>query len=271
MFPPESDPGPDFVGLLNLTTDRAVPSARAEGAAGATLAGSTLASSVAHGTTVVALRDAEGVIMAGDRRATAGNIIAHHAMDKVFPADRYSAVAIAGTAGVAMEMVRLFQVQLEHYEKVEGSTLSLEGKANQLAQMVRSNLPMAMQGLAVVPLFAGYDTARGTGRIFNYDVTGGHYEDIDFQATGSGGRDARSTVKLGWRESLPRNEGLDLVIQALYDAADEDSATGGPDPVRGIYPIVAVVDASGYREIPEQEVAQRFTALIARKQAERVQ
>jgi proteasome beta subunit len=135
--------------------------------------------------------------------------------------------------------------------------------------MVRSHLPMAMQGLAVVPLVAGFVTTRGTGRIFNYDVTGGHYEDTDFQATGSGGRDARSTVKLGWREGLPRDEGLNLVIQALYDAADEDSATGGPDPVRGIYPIVAVVDAEGYREVPEPEVAERFAALIARKQAER--
>ena len=231
--------------------------------------GPPLAATVAHGTTVVALRFADGVVMAGDRRATAGNIIAHHAMDKVVPADRFSAVAIAGTAGMAMEMVRLFQVQLEHYEKVEGSTLSLEGKANQLAQMVRSHLPLAMQGLAVVPLFAGYDTTRATGRIFNYDVTGGHYEDTDFQATGSGGRDARSTVKLGWREGLPRDESLDLVIQALYDAADEDSATGGPDPVRGIYPIVAVVDAHGYREVPEPDVAERFGALIARKQAER--
>ena len=264
LFPPERDPGPDFVGLLRLTTDRADDVGRLGGAGG-----EMPPLPVPHGTTVVALRDAEGVVMAGDRRATAGNIIAHHAMQKVFPADRYSAIAIAGTAGVAIEMVRLFQVQLEHYEKVEGSTLSLEGKANQLAQMVRQNLPAAMQGLAVVPLFAGYDTARGTGRIFNYDVTGGHYEDTDFQATGSGGRDARSTVKLGWRESLPRDEALDLAIQSLYEAADEDSATGGPDPVRGIYPIVAVVDAEGYREVPEPEVAERFAALVARKQAER--
>jgi proteasome beta subunit len=172
---------------------------------------------------------------------------------------------------MAMEMVRLFQVQLEHYEKVEGSTLSLEGKANQLAQMVRQHLPLAMQGLAVVPLFAGYDTARGTGRIFNYDVTGGHYEDTDFQATGSGGRDARNTIKLGWREGLGRDESVDLAIQSLYDAADEDSATGGPDPVRGIYPIIALVDATGYREVPEEEVAERFGTLIARKQAERAQ
>jgi proteasome beta subunit len=224
---------------------------------------------VPHGTTVVALRHADGVVMAGDRRSTAGNVIASHDMQKVFPADRYSAVAIAGAAGMAVEMVRLFQVQLEHYEKVEGSTLSLEGKANQLAQMVRQHLPLAMQGLAVVPLFAGYDTAKRTGRIFNYDVTGGHYEDTDFQATGSGGRDARNTVKLGWREGLSRDDALDLAIRSLYEAADEDSATGGPDPVRGIYPILAVVDAEGYREVPEEEVAERFAALVARKQSER--
>jgi proteasome beta subunit len=170
---------------------------------------------------------------------------------------------------MAMEMVRLFQVQLEHYEKVEGSTLSLEGKANQLAQMVRQHLPMAMQGLAVVPLFAGFDMARGVGRIFTYDVTGGHYEDADFQATGSGGRDARTTIKLGFREGLSETEAIDLAVQSLYEAADEDSATGGPDLVRGIYPIVAVVDVAGYRRIPEPEVAERFGALIERKRAER--
>jgi proteasome beta subunit len=274
LFPPERDPGPDFAGLLRLTAKRGEAPARpfeggAAGGVGAGMGGGASPLQVTHGTTVVALRHAEGVVMAGDRRATAGNIIAHNAMEKVFPADRYSAIAIAGTAGMAMEMVRLFQVQLEHYEKVEGSTLSLEGKANQLAQMVRSHLPLAMQGLAVVPLFAGYDTARGTGRIFNYDVTGGHYEDTDFQATGSGGRDARNTVKLSWREGLSRDEAVNLAIQSLYDAADEDSATGGPDLVRGIYPIIAVVDAEGYREVPEEEVAERFGALIARKQAER--
>ncbi len=274
LFPPERDPGPDFVGLLRLTADRP-ETGRHGGGGGAGVGGvggggfDERTFGVPHGTTVVALRVADGVIMAGDRRATAGNIIAHHAMEKVFPADRHSAVAIAGSAGVAIEMVRLFQVQLEHYEKVEGTTLSLEGKANQLAGMVRSNLPMAMQGLAVVPLFAGYDRARGTGRIFNYDVTGGRYEDTDFQATGSGGRDARNTVKLGWREDMPLDDGLNLAIRALWDAADEDSATGGPDPIRGIYPIVAVVDATGYREVPEAEVAERFGALAARLQAER--
>jgi proteasome beta subunit len=221
-----------------------------------------------HATTVVALRYADGVVMAGDRRATAGNVIAHRAMEKVFPADRFSAVAIAGSAGMAVEMVRLFQVQLEHYEKVEGSTLSLEGKANQLAQMVRQHLPLAMQGFVVVPLFAGFDTARATGRIFSYDATGGHYEDTDFQATGSGGRDARSTIKGGWREGLTRDEATELAIQSLYEAADEDSATGGPDLVRGIYPLIAVVDAEGYRQVEEAEVAERFGALIARKRAE---
>jgi proteasome beta subunit len=261
LFPPESDPGPDFVGLLRQAGGGAAP--RAE------TGSSTPLAAAPHATTVVALRYADGVIMAGDRRATMGNIIAHRGMEKVFQADRHSAVAIAGSAGMAVEMVRLFQVQLEHYEKVEGTVLSLEGKANQLAQMVRQHLPLAMQGLAVVPLFAGYDTARGIGRIFSYDATGGHYEDTDFQATGSGGRDARSTIKLGFREGLSRDEAVDLAIQSLYEAADEDSATGGPDLVRGIYPLIAVVDIEGYRLVPEEEVAERFAALIARMQAER--
>jgi proteasome beta subunit len=226
------------------------------------------APAAAHATTIVALRYADGVIMAGDRRATMGNIIAHRAMEKVFPADRYSAVAIAGSAGMAVEMVRLFQVQLEHYEKVEGTALSLEGKANQLAQMVRQNLPLAMQGLVVVPLFAGYDIARGIGRIYSYDATGGRYEETDFQATGSGGRDARSTIKLGYRDGMSRDEAVDLAIQSLYEAADEDSATGGPDLVRGIYPLIAVVDVEGYQLVPEEEVAERFAALVTRIQAE---
>ena len=260
LFHPTADPGPDFSSLLRRIGMAAVPGVPQ---------GADVAASVRHATTVVALRFAEGVVMAGDRRATEGHAIAHRAMEKVFPADRYSAVAIAGAAGFAVEMVRLFQTQLEHYEKVEGVHLSLEGKANQLAQMVRQHLPLAFQGLAVVPLFAGYDTARGAGRIFTYDVTGGHYEEADYQATGSGGRDARTTIKLGFREGLSHSEGVELAIQALYEAADEDSGTGGPDVVRGIYPTVAVVTADGYREVPEEEVAERFQALIDRKRTER--
>ncbi len=235
IFSPGDDPGPDFAALLRRSS-LPTPPMSTEGAV-----------PIRHGTTVVALRFADGVVMAGDRRATEGHSIAHRAMEKVFPADRWSAVAIAGAAGPAVEMVRLFQVQLEHYEKVEGISLSLEGKANQLAQMVRDHLPMAMQGLVVVPLFAGFDDRRGTGRIFTYDVTGGHYEEADFQATGSGGRDARTTIKLGYREGLTRAEAVELAVEALYQAADEDSATGGPDLVRGIYPLVAVVTADGYQ------------------------
>jgi len=258
IFPLSEDPGPDFVSLLRRTgSPVATPGADA-------------ALPVRHATTVVTLRFRDGIVMAGDRRATEGHVIAHRAMEKVFPADRYSAVAIAGAAGFAVEMVRLFQVQLEHYEKVEGLTLSLEGKANQLAQMVRSHLPLAMQGLAVVPLFAGYDLGRGVGRIFTYDVTGGHYEEADYQATGSGGRDARTTIKLGFREGLSRDEAVELAIQALYEAADEDAGTGGPDLVRGIYPLVAVVTAEGYTQADESEVAARFAALIDRKRAEQV-
>jgi proteasome beta subunit len=246
LFSTTEDPGPDFAGLmrkLRIPT----PPVMANGSSGAG------ATEFRHGTTVVALRFADGIIMAGDRRATEGHSIAHRAMEKVFP---------------AVEMVRLFQTQLEHYEKVEGVVLSLEGKANQLGQMVRENLPMAMQGLAVVPLFAGYDLARQTGRIFTYDVTGGHYEEIEHNATGSGGRDARTTIKLGYRSGMDRDAAVELAIQALYEAADEDSATGGPDLIRGIYPLVSTVTADGFAYVPEVEVAERFAMLIERRRAE---
>jgi proteasome beta subunit len=260
LFAPGEDPGPDFAALLQRSgRTPAVPR----------LDPSAPPLSVPHATTVVALRFAGGIVMAGDRRATEGHSIAHRAMEKVFPADRWSAVAIAGAAGPAVEMVRLFQVQLEHYEKVEGLSLSLEGKANQLAQMVRSHLPMAMQGLVVVPLFAGYDQQRATGRIYTYDVTGGHYEETDFQATGSGGRDARNTVKLGYRDDMTRDEAVELAIEALFEAADEDAGTGGPDLVRGIYPLVAVVDVDGYAPVSEAEVAERFAAVIERQRERR--
>jgi proteasome beta subunit len=218
-----------------------------------------------HGTTIVAIRYAEGVIMAGDRRATEGYSIAHRAIEKVFPADRHSGVAIAGAAGPAIEMVRLFQTNLEHYEKVEGVALSLEGQANQLGIMIRDNLPMAFQGLAVVPIYAGYDLRRASGRIFTYDVTGGRYEETDFHATGSGGRDARTAIKLGWVEGLDRATAIELAVQGLYEAAEEDSATGGPDPVRGIYPTVATITNTGFDRVGDDEVAERFQALIQRK------
>jgi proteasome beta subunit len=255
FFAPAEDPGPSFTSLLRRVAPlQPWPESKDS------------AINVRHGTTVTALRFADGVVMAGDRRATEGNFIAHRAMQKVFPADRHSAVAIAGAAGPAVDMVRLFQTQLEHYEKVEGVALSLEGKANQLGQMVREHLPMAFQGLVVVPLFAGFDVARGQGRIFTYDVTGGHYEEADHAATGSGGRDARTSIKLGWRHNMDRSEAVELAVRALYEAADEDSATGGPDLVRGIYPVVAVVTVRGYEEVPEAEVAERFAATISRLQ-----
>ncbi|MHB8245359.1 MAG: proteasome subunit beta [Acidimicrobiales bacterium] len=225
-------------------------------------AGARALPGIVHGTTIVALRFDDGIVMAGDRRATEGHSIAHRGIEKVFPADRHSAVAIAGAAGPAVEMVRLFQTQLEHYEKVEGAILSLEGKANQLAQMVRVNLPLAMEGLAVIPLFAGYDLRRRCGRIFSFDLAGGRYEEIEYHATGSGGRDAKTTMKLGYGSAMAEPEAVELAVKALYEAADEDSATGGPDPLRGIYPVVAVVDQHGYRRLTDQEVADRFSALL---------
>lgn len=253
LFSPGDDPGPNFASLLARVS--------AEPAVGAR--GEAQPLPISHGTTVVAFRYADGVVMAGDRRATAGNFISHRAMDKVFPADRHSGVAIAGAAGPASEMVKLFQLQLEHYEKVEGSQLSLEGKANQLSQMVRNHLPAAMQGFAVVPLFAGYDRRRSQGRLFEYDVTGGRYEEHDYAATGSGSLHAATVVKLGFREGIDRESGLDLAISALFQAADEDSATGGPDPVRGIYPTIATITAEGFTRVAQEEVAERFASLVS--------
>jgi proteasome beta subunit len=221
-----------------------------------------------HGTTVAAVRFAGGVAMGGDRRATEGMNIAQRDIEKVFPADDFSAVAIAGVAGPAIEMVRLFQTELEHYEKIEGSPLSLEGKANKLGQMVRGNLPLAMQGLVVLPLFCGYDTRRQAGRIFRYDVTGGRWEDADYHATGSGGRDARGSLKKRWRADLDLDAAVEVLVEALYDAADEDAATGGPDLVRGIFPVVATVTAEGYRRVPDEELRKAAERLVAARAQE---
>ena len=254
LFDVTTDPGPDFSAL--------VPRSRLSLPA---LTDTDL--KLAHATTIVALKFADGVIMAGDRRATAGNLIAHSTMEKVFPADHFSAVAISGSAALSTEMVRLFQVQLEHYEKVEGVALSLEGKANQLAQMVRTNLGMAMQGFVVVPLYCGYDVPRNEGRIFDYDAAGGSYEEADYQATGSGGTYARTTIRLGYRDAMAFDDAIELAILALFEAAENDSATGGPDSVRGIYPAIATVTAQGYAPLADEDVAERFEALIERRRA----
>ena len=251
FFRAEDDPGSSFPDLL-----------RRLGSVPATVAGDPSSiGTVPHATTCVAVRFADGVVMAGDRRATAGNLISHRSMEKVVEADRHSAVAIAGAAGPAMEMVRLFQLQLEHYEKVEGTPLSLEGKANQLSMMVRGNLPAAMSGLVVVPIFGGYDLRRKTGRLWDFDVTGGRYEEKDYVATGSGSLHASTVIKLGYAADLDRDGAINLVCRALWEAADADSATGGPDALRGIYPIVAEVTATGFARVPDPELAERYEAI----------
>ena len=273
VFAPGDDPGSNFPELLRrLGADVALPNGDV-GTAGA----------VPHATTCVAVRIAGGVVMAGDRRATAGNWISHRsmekvveadrfsavaiagaagpAMEKVYPADRHSGVAIAGAAGFALDMVRLFQLQLEHYEKVEGMALSLEGKANQLSSMIRANLQAAMMGMGVVPIFGGYDERRHTGRLWAFDVTGGRYEEREHVATGSGSLHASTVVKLGYRPELPRDDAVDLVCRALWEATDADSATGGPDSLRGIYPVVATVTADGFVRADDEELATRYRAI----------
>jgi proteasome beta subunit len=212
-----------------------------------------------HATTIVAINSAEGVVMAGDRRATMGNMIASRDIEKVFAADAYSLVGIAGTAGVGIELMRLFQVELEHYEKIEGAMLSLHGKANRLASMVRNNLGAALQGLAVVPLFAGFDVdaedAAGAGRIFSFDIAGGVYDETDFDAIGSGSLFAKAALKKRFRRGLSIDDCVRLAVDALYDAADDDTATGGPDMIRKIYPVVMTATAEGSRRLPDEETA----------------
>jgi proteasome beta subunit len=252
FFRPGDDPGASFPELLARTGLTVRFDTAGDGAL-----------DVPHATTCVALRYADGVVMAGDRRATSGNLISHRSMEKVVQADRHSGVAIAGAAGPAMEMIRLFQLQLEHYEKVEGSALSLEGKANQLSMMVRGNLPAAMQGMVVVPLFAGYDLRRSTGRLFAYDVTGGRYEEREYVATGSGSLHAGTVIKVGFRPDMTRDEAVDLAARSLWEAADADSATGGPDALRGIYPVVATITAEGWRRVGDEELAERYRSIAA--------
>lgn len=208
-----------------------------------------------HGTTIVTVEFEGGVVMGGDRRATMGSMIANREIEKVFGADEYSCVGIAGAAGLAIELVKLFQVELEHYEKIEGTLLSLEGKANRLATMIRGNLGLAMQGLAVVPLFAGYDVDEGVGRIYSYDVTGGCYAEHHHHSVGSGSLFARGALKKMWRPGLDAGAAVRLAVEALYDAADDDSATGGPDVNRRIWPVVGVVDVDGYRRLDDDTLA----------------
>jgi len=218
---------------------------------------------VPHGTTIVAAEFAGGVVMAGDRRATMGNLIANRDMDKVYAADEYSVVGIAGTAGVALEVVRLYQVELEHYEKIEGAIMSIEGKANRLASMIRGNLGLAMQGLSVVPMFGGFDLDERRGRIFSYDVTGGCYPERDHHSIGSGSMFARGSLKKTWRPGMGESDAVRSCLEALYDAADDDSATGGPDVGRRIWPRVAVVDVEGVRLIDNDELAGMVADLVA--------
>ncbi len=216
-----------------------------------------------HATTIVAAACERGVVIAGDRRATAGNLISKRDVEKVFRSDEFSAMAIAGVASVGLEFVRLFQVELEHYEKMEGRSLSLEGKAHRLAKMVRDNLAPAMQGLAVVPIFAGYDEETGIGRIFSYDVAGGPYEEHRFHSIGSGSIFAKSALKKMYSDDMSLSDAVLSCVQALYDAADDDSATGGPDLTRQIFPVIATITDDGFRRLPDSESAEVAEQVVA--------
>lgn len=259
LFAPGDDPGSSFFDLLRKIGVSPWPDLGSRGGV----------VEAPHGTTVLALRYADGVVMAGDRRATMGHRIANRDMEKVVAADRHSGVAIAGTAGTAMDMIKLFQLQLEHYEKLDGRAISLEGKANQLSQMVRSNLPAAMQGFTVVPIFAGYDVLRRTGRLWDFDVTGGRYEEREFVTQGSGSDPASTVLKISFRPGLTRDEAVALACRALWEAAEVDTATGGPDGLRRIYPVVATIDVDGWTRIDDTVLATLFDSLLESDRARR--
>ncbi len=252
--------GSSFVELLhrvrpeNAPLPSVVPSGGGERSS-SFFSGSPPSVPVWHGTTVLALTIRSGVVMAADRQASEGYQVADRAIQKIFPVDRSSAVAIAGAAGPAIEMARLFRVEIEHYEKLEGVALSLLGKANKLGQMVRDHLPLALQGLVVVPLYAGYDSRTGAGRIFKYDAAGGRYEEETFHSNGSGGLFARNVLKMLYHPEMDETEGVSTALRALYEAADDDLATGGADFVRGIFPLVHVIDRDGVREVPVTDVS----------------
>ena len=252
-----------FADFLTAAAPELLPSGRASGAgvSGAGVSGSAVRD-LPHGTTIVAAAFDGGVVMAGDRRATAGSMIAQRDIEKVFRSDEYSCVGISGAAGIGVDLVRLYQVELEHYEKIEGRSLSLEGKANRLATMVRSNLGAAMQGFVVVPLFAGYDDDTGQGRIFSYDPTGGRYEEHRFHSIGSGSVFARGSLKKLYVDGMAASDTIMACMQALYDAADDDSATGGPDLTRRIFPMVVTVTADGFRRLPDAESAEYAQSVV---------
>ena len=221
--------------------------------------------SVPHGTTILALKYREGVVIGGDRRATEGFQVSARRIEKVYKADEYSAIAIAGAAGPCIEMAKLFQTELEHYEKLEGISLTTEGKANKLTQLVKSNLPFAAQGLIVIPIFVGFDIRCGEGRIFKYDITGGRYEETEYYATGSGGKDARNSMKKLYKKDMSEEEAIKVALEALHDAAEEDVGTAGPDLIRGIYPTVKTVTKKGISDVPEAQLKNFYAELIELK------
>ena len=251
--------GSSFFELLQVDHNHLLPDLSAWGESAAAM--------IPHGTTVLTMKFGGGVLVAGDRLATAGHSVASRDVVKVFETDPYSVMAISGAAGPCIEMARILSVELEHYEKLEGEALELEGKANKLSQMIRANLPAAMQGLAVVPLFAGFDTRRKTGRLWKFDITGGRYEEGEFDATGSGGLYARESLKHGWRADLGRDEAVKVAVAGLTAAADEDRATGGVDLERGIYPIIKICTSAGHEDATEEEIAAAYRGILEARAA----
>jgi proteasome beta subunit len=256
---------PSFTHFLSSYDPGMLPLGNRGPLAGNSDAAADVIKGLPHATTIVALECEHGVVMAGDRRATAGNQIVKRDVEKVLRADEFSAIAMAGVASIGIEFIRLFGVELEHYEKMEGRALSLEGKANRLGKMIRDNLGAAMQGLVFIPLFVGFDENAGRGRIFSYDVAGGPYEEHRYHSIGSGSVFAKSALKKLYSDGMSADDAILASVQALYDAADDDSATGGPDVTRQIFPVITTVTADGFRKLSDEESAEYAQQVVAER------
>ncbi|GAK61355.1 putative proteasome A-type and B-type [Candidatus Vecturithrix granuli] len=252
--------GSSFIELLHTEyQEKLMPFDRAD------MCKESVEASLPMATTILAICYADGVLIGGDRRAVEGHRIASQRIEKVYKTDQYSAMAVAGVAGLCIDMAKLFRTELEHYEKIEGEQLMFEGKANKLAHMIRHNFPAAMRGLVVVPIFVGYDIHQQRGRIFKYDVIGGMYEEEAYSATGSGGKDARNTIKKLYRRAGDEEFALNLAIEALSDAAEEDAATGGPDLLHGVFPTLKTVTRQGVQDLPDEAIESAYKSFLERK------
>lgn len=224
-------------------------------------AGSGLPFEPTEGTTILALRYRDGVMVAGDRRATAGHTVLYDRADKVIPIDDYSLMAISGSPAMAFEIARILEHSFQYHRRRQLQEMSIEAKLRRLSLLIRDNLPMAVQGIgAVIPIFATYDQEADLGRIYFYDVLGAQFEVADFATTGSGSSAVRGAMYYMNRwggppfSQLSREDAVGLSLRLLFTASEYDSATGRYESSAGVYPTVKTITSGGQEDIDLDEL-----------------